>query len=214
MRSNFVEGYPLLQSDQVVEYSGLSTSLALTTRSQARRSHSALDGGIPRVDVTEDHIIESIIDTKRQRSPSQSLTREDLSAAFGPLVVPAKTSLAPPTGLLLSAFDRSSSLIVEDLAPYVRSIVSYDLRLEKERLRLSNLLSQGGRDGKRLRTTRASRAALEGGSKAHIRRERWLPTEANATLVLRTGGRGWQDVVAQCDLHADGDGGSPNGGEV
>ncbi|KAI9870283.1 MAG: hypothetical protein M1830_004442, partial [Pleopsidium flavum] len=93
-----------------------------------------------------------------------------------------------------------------DLAPYVRSIISYDLRLERERLRLSNLLSQGGRDGKRIRTTRASLAALEGGSKAHTRRERWLPTGTNATLVLRTGGRDWEDVAAQWNLQAHGDG--------
>ncbi|KAI9877368.1 MAG: hypothetical protein M1830_004101 [Pleopsidium flavum] len=204
-RSNFVEGYTLLQSDLIVEHYGLSTSLALTARSLARGSLSALNGAMPRQE-TEDHIIESILGSKRQRSLSQRLIREELSAAFGPIAAPAKPSLAPSTGLLLSDFDRSTSLIVEDLAPYVRSIISYDLRLERERLRLSNLLSQGGRDGKRIRTTRASLAALEGGSKAHTRRERWLPTGTNATLVLRTGGRDWEDVAAQWNLQAHGDG--------
>ena len=152
----------------------------------------------------EEGFIDYIADGRGSDYASRTLTRMDLAAAFDPLAESAKKSVNTTTGLLLSEFDRSTSLLVEDLAPYVRSIIAYDLRLEQERLRLSNLLSQGGRDGKRIRTTRASRAALEGGSKAHTRRERWLPAGTNAALVLRTGGQGWQDAAAEYSVQGDG----------
>ena len=63
--------------------------------------------------------------------------------------------------------------------------------LEQDRLRLSSLLSQGGRDGKRARTTRAARAALEGGKKESTRRERWFGHEVNYKDVMSTEGSDW-----------------------
>lgn len=180
----------------------MSTSIALTARSLARHCFSMHADPIPIANVKEEHIIESLTFSKRERALGQNLTRAEISAAFKPLTVPPNTSFTSLTGSLLSEFDRSTSLIVEDLAPYVRSIIFYDLYLEKERLRLSSLLSEGGRDGKRIRTTRASRAALEGGSKAHTRRERWLPAGTNANSALRTGGQDWQHLAAQSGLEA------------
>jgi len=179
--------------------------LAITTQALARGAPSPFSDPEHDADTMEGSLIDYIADGKGSDYANRSLTRMDLATAFDPLAEPVKRSVTQPAGLLLSEFDRSTSLLVEDLAPYVRSILAYDLRLEQERLRLSNLLSQRGRDGKRIRTTRASRAALEGGSKAHTRRERWLPGETNAALVLRTGGKGWQDVAAEYSLQGDAD---------
>jgi hypothetical protein len=108
------------------------------------------------------------------------------------------------TGLdpVLETRETTKSILATEIAPYVRSIVSYDIRLEHDRLRLSGLLSEGGRNGKKQRTTRASRAALEGGSKAYTRRERWFDTSLNLPLILETGGQNWQ-VIAQHRLERD-----------
>lgn len=203
---SFVEGYNLLQSDPVVELSGLSTLLALTTRTFARRDFLARRESGVRSCITEDELSGRMLDPQYPRDPASILSRTELSAAFDPIADRTKDSSAPSMSVL-SDFDRSMSLIVEDLAPYVRSIVAYDLRLEQKRLRLSSLLSEGGRDGKRIRTTRASRAALEGGSKAHTRRERWLPNGTNPALVLRTGGECWQDIKTELKDGAGSDSG-------
>lgn len=178
----------------------------MTTQALARGASPSPSDALHDADAMEESLLDYIADGHVKDHANQSLTRMDLAAAFDTLAEPAKRSTSQPVGLLLSEFDRTTSLVVEDLAPYVRSIIAYDLRLEQERLRLSNLLSQRGRDGKHIRTTRASRAALEGGSKAHTRRERWLPAGTNAAMVLRTGGHGWQDVAAEYSLKGDGDG--------
>ncbi len=83
------------------------------------------------------------------------------------------------------------TLIVEDMAPYVRSIVAYDARLQEDRLKLSNLMSEGGRKGKRMRTTRAAMSALEGGARKTTRRDRYFPATLNQVFVLKTGMPSW-----------------------
>ena len=91
--------------------------------------------------------------------------------------------------------DQSLRTICMDVAPYIRSIISYDLQLEHERARLNDLLSDSSRQGKRQRTTRASRAALEGGHKSSTRRERWFPVDLDSSLIMRTGGQDWQEIA-------------------
>jgi hypothetical protein len=97
---------------------------------------------------------------------------------------------AAPSVLLASSFDREFRVITEDIAPYVRTIVKSEQKREAERVLMSNLLSEGGRV-KRLRTSRASRSALEGGKRAEKRRERWFTRELNMELVMATGGKSW-----------------------
>lgn len=124
------------------------------------------------------------------RSCKQS-TRAILSSTFDSIARPLKP---PPTlskGSYISSFDGPSSIIVEDLGPYVRSIVSYDLKLEEHRRQLTMSLCQGRIEGK-MRTTRASRAALEGSNKQHVRRERWFPPDTDFSMILQSGGQGWQ----------------------
>lgn len=88
----------------------------------------------------------------------------------------------PSQGRLAPSLDEPRKVIATDLAPYVRSIAVYDLGLEAYRDELSS--SQG----KKVRTTRAARAAAEGGDKGSTRPERWLPAELDLRAVLETGG--------------------------
>jgi hypothetical protein len=59
--------------------------------------------------------------------------------------------------------------------------------------------------GKKVRKTRAARAALEGGSKANTRRERWFSEMTDFEKVLKTAGEGWLLLVqddAQALVHS------------
>lgn len=145
--------------------------------------------------LSDEKITQMIAENMQACSPEKTDLRSNYAAVFEPIARSNKPALGIPKGLQLSTFDGPLSIITEDLAPYVRSIVSYDLRLEEQRRLLSSLLSQPGKNGKRQRTTRASRAALEGGSKAHTRRERWFPNNTNFDSVLQSGGKGWQDIA-------------------
>jgi hypothetical protein len=147
---------------------------------------------------TETQVLDLI---RSQHQPNESLiTRRDFSLAFDPISEPEKSSLHTTGTLEASCFDRTLKLIALDVAPFVRSIVAFDARLAKDRLRLSNLLSQGGSakgpKTKRMRTTRAAMSALEGGVRSTTRRERYFGPGLNAHLVLRTGGKSWLDAVA------------------
>ena len=197
MRNNFVEGLNVLQADPAVDQSGLSDELALTLRSCARRLLSRHDLGLEASHSTDQTVIDMIVRMVAESRSVRSMTKSTLLPAFDPIARSQKAVLGIPKGPQISAFDGPISVITEDLAPYVRSIVSYDLRLEEQRRQLSSLLSHPGMDGKRMRTTRASRAALEGGNKACTRRERWFPKQTNFDAVLQSGGKGWQDTVLQ-----------------
>lgn len=137
-----------------------------------------------------------LIPEAAQQVPLETkITRTAIATAFGSIAGHSRLPLTAQRGSHISSFDGPISSIVKDLAPYVRSIVSYDMRLEEHRLQLNSQLAQNGRNGKRMRTTRASHAALEGGSKAHTRRERWFPVDTNYTLILQSGGNGWQELA-------------------
>jgi hypothetical protein len=138
------------------------------------------------VDLIENHI----------SSPESFLTRQDLSLAFDPISEPEKTYVLSNVQLEASVFDRTREIITTDLAPYVRSIVSYDSKLQHERNRMSNLLSEGGRKGKRMRTTRSAFSALEGGVRSTTRRDRYFGPTLNTYLVLKTGMPSWLEAVS------------------
>jgi hypothetical protein len=127
-------------------------------------------------------------------APEFALTRQDLSLAFDPISEPEKTSISTNGKLEASVFDRTQAIITTDLAPYVRSIVSYDAKLQQERDRLSNLLSEGGRKGKRMRTTRSAFSALEGGARSTTRKDRYFGA-INPYSVLKTGRPSWLEAV-------------------
>jgi hypothetical protein len=162
-----------LQVDQHIKH-GLETPTELDRPSEAR-------------------IIELI--RNHSSCPESSLSRKDFSLAFDPISEPEKSSLTTTGTLEASAFDRTMEIIATDLAPYVRSIVAYDVRLQQDRARLSTLLSEGGRRGKRMRTTRSAMSALEGGARSTTRRDRYFGPGLNPHFVLHTGMQSWTDAA-------------------
>jgi len=119
------------------------------------------------------------------------INRMDFAFAFDPIAA-SDSGPQPASYLEPSVFDRNMELITLDVAPYVRSIVAYDVRLQRQRLKLSNLVSEGGRAvPRRMRTTRTAFSALEGGSRSTVRGEKWFKADINPFLVEKTAGAGW-----------------------
>lgn len=98
-----------------------------------------------------------------------------------------------------ASLDSPRSILACDIAPYIRTVVSYDLELERQRN--ETFSSQG----KKSRTTRAARAAAEGGDKANTRRERWFTGGLDVYAVLRTGNRWpqWSESQSPVLEHID-----------
>lgn len=115
-----------------------------------------------------EHKIESVI----------PLSRRDLSTAFDPIAVEFHNTTATPSKFPLdhTVFDRPIPTITLDIAPYIRSIVTYDAKLAQERARLSSLLSQADGSGKprKMRKTRSAYSALEGGQRSMTRQEAYF----------------------------------------
>ena len=142
---------------------------------------------------SEVHVISLIRD--QISSPEFVLSRRDLSAAFDPISAP-KTYVWATGPIEASVFDGTKAIITTDLAPYIRSIVSYDAKLQEERLRMSNLLSEGGRKGKRMRTTRAAMSALEGGARSTTRKDKYFGPTLNPHFVFKTGMPSWLEAAS------------------
>lgn len=191
-RSNYIDAYPLLQTDLDPEYSSLSESIGLTFDSLISRTYRA-----PAQDIETESISRifngwSQISAARQVYPS---AKAGFQKVFEP-IMRARYTATP--GRLAPSFENSLSPITEDLAPYIRSIMVFDGRLKEYRDHLHAIWAQDqGRGDTRVRTTRASRAALEGSDKAFTRRERWFPDETNYFLVQRTGMPEWQQALFQ-----------------
>ncbi|KAL8965831.1 MAG: hypothetical protein Q9183_003666 [Haloplaca sp. 2 TL-2023] len=193
-RVNYVEGLTLLQADVVNEPPGIGDSVAAALRIFARRNYmDTVDCHQPGA-LDESYVTKVLPAAVEARQRSKPVTHQSLSAAFAPLAKPSSLSVLALKGPFISALDSPMSTISQDIAPFIRSIVWYDVCLEERRQQLE-MAALGGREGRnKTRTTRASRAALEGGSKAHTRRERWFPGTTNFQAVLRTGGSGWPEV--------------------
>ncbi|KAI9698776.1 MAG: hypothetical protein M1836_003886 [Candelina mexicana] len=214
---NSTEGYPLLKDDPLIDHSRLGSRMALSVKRSSRcflrkqTESLSTNSAATLIPLSENDLKSLIRDRVDHGQAHAPVTRAAFSAAFDTLAEVSNGPAPLSQGLQASEFDRNFSVVVEDLAPYVRTIVAYDLHLEEERLQLSNLLSQGGRNGKRMRTTRASRSALEGGTRSNTRRERWFSNQLNAALVLKTGGKDWPKVGSGKGLHAQADDTDPNG---
>ncbi|CAK7230904.1 hypothetical protein SEUCBS140593_007747 [Sporothrix eucalyptigena] len=174
-------------------------------------------------------------------SDTPNLRRIDLSLAFDPIAVPS--SGLPSTGYYAgyfapsasttssshldpSIFDRNMSPIVVDVAPFVRGIIAYEGRLQKQRQKTSSLFTENAsttgstpgacgtsdsdgsnevvattarrRPAKRMRTTRAAMSALDWGTRSAVRKERWFDNaDINPVLVMRTGGDDWDTIVEE-----------------
>lgn len=194
-REDYILGRQLLDAPLMATYDLLATTLPITLKVLARRNLRASypSSGLEGLD--EARLTSQIGQHMSQSVTTEALTRDDLSLAFDTLAASEKASSNSSTSLEASVFDNTLAPIVEDVAPYVRGIVAYDNELQKQRLRMSNLLSKGGT--KRMRNTRASHAALEGGSRTHTRPERWFKADLNGVLVMRTAGEGWADALKE-----------------
>jgi hypothetical protein len=142
--------------------------------------------------ISEQFLISAILKNQSPEHNKSRITRAHFSNAFDSVAEAPSSILGSHTyNLLASSFDREFSILVTDLAPYVRSIAAYDLHLEAERLRDSSLLSAGGRGVKKLRMTRVARSAALGGKRENTRRERWFDKNVNLVKVMETGGKEW-----------------------
>jgi len=117
---------------------------------------------------------------------SGNLSRKDF-ACLDPIAVSDK---ATTTDLFLSSLDREFRVIVEDIAPYVRDIAEGEIERDEEKARFALALG-GGQGGKKIRMTRASRTAVEGGRREEKRRDRWFSKDLNPRAVLETGAKGF-----------------------
>jgi hypothetical protein len=184
---SMTEGYGFLQGDVCSDLSSMKSNLASTIRVLSRPDW------ISRSTFKEANLIERVKNQQPSISREASV-RAKLNSAFEAIIDPPQRFGDSAPGRLSGSFDSPTPVNAEDLAPYVRCIVASDMRLEQQRLELSKLLSRGGPSGK-TRTTRASRAALEGGNKATTRRERYLPKATNFSQVLSTGQKSWQEAL-------------------
>lgn len=186
----------LLQADQQSDFIRFDTLIYTQTHLLAHRVFpeqiSLASASASHRPLTESDYTQSILKLREDKSKKETLTRLDYSYAFDVLATPPDYTMLERTSFNLtpSSFDRTFSIITLDLAPYVRSIVAHEQILETQRIRMSNLLSGGG-VGKRPRTTRASRVALEGGVRETKRRDRWFDEELNFELVMATAGKEW-----------------------
>jgi hypothetical protein len=187
---------PLLQADPMADFLQFDTAIYTQTHLLAHRVFPECSNfSSPHMDRqpnTETEYAKEILRVREAKSRKDKLSRPNFSYAFDCLAAPADQMLPERTSFMLtpSSFDRTFSIITLDLAPYVRSIVAHEQILESQRIRMSNLLSGGG-NGKRARTTRASRVALEGGVRETKRRDRWFDAELNFELVMATAGKEW-----------------------
>lgn len=198
-RDDYIVGLQVLDAPMASSYDPMLASVPISLRSLARQHLRAAGGtNASDLDALDESKVIASIRKQASRSPEMSaITRADFGLAFDPIAISEKSSAT--ANLDPSVLDGTMDSMVVDVAPYVRSIVAYDNELQKQRLKMSNLLSEGGkgRPKKRMRNTRASHAALEGGSRSTTRADRWFKADLNSHLVMHTAGDGWVEAVKQ-----------------
>ncbi|KAK6435425.1 hypothetical protein LTR95_008384 [Oleoguttula sp. CCFEE 5521] len=180
-RTHYIEGRELLESNESIMHGDIAGELAATATCVAYSVSgysNLLDNAL-----TTPTLLNTVY---QSRTATPSLTRRDF-APFDILASPTTSSTSLSTGLEQSAVDGTLFTLTLDLAPYVRSIVRFDLALEQQR----NALTGTAVISKRSRTTRAARSALEGSQRSSTRRERWFDKGLDLAGVLATGGRDW-----------------------
>ncbi|KAL8637828.1 MAG: hypothetical protein Q9228_004953, partial [Teloschistes exilis] len=135
--ANFIEGSIVLEADAFEDHSGTSDSIAAALRVSARQCFLETTNSDQSHLLNEQHLINNLpalLQTHRHLNP---VTPKTLSGAFAPLTKPSKISTLSLKTPFISTLDSSStSTITKDIAPYIRLIVSYDLRLEEQRRQL------------------------------------------------------------------------------
>ena len=182
-RTNYTQGYPVLQADIQRDYTRLSARLTCFT-------HLSLARHISRIshETTPSHLHEKLKATYHTRivNPLPQFTAimtqalQDFQTALSPL---SSSPNLDETGHTSSTFTQSSYILATDLAPYVRGIVEHDVALDSAYRELADgsgeeslkgSAEEGNRKSKRLRMTKASRSAVLGGERGSVRREKWF----------------------------------------
>lgn len=175
----------MLNATCKADYTGLSATIGSTA--QVLMQRTMLDEKMQEKEVNSKRVL-----AKQSRPKLTGFSTANYISAFEPIMQSSDSILVHAA----SSFESDVAGVVQDISPYIRSIMAFDLRLERYRLQLSGIMSEGPRN-KRVRTTRASRAALEGGNKSSTRRERWFSQDANPKQILATGSSEWQDALVQ-----------------
>ncbi|KAJ6068884.1 hypothetical protein N7499_010771 [Penicillium canescens] len=193
-RSNFLDAYPLLQSDLRIEHSSLSEAVSTTFDALLSQTFRPATN----TDLESSYANRILSKIVRSGNPQQTppSTLPQFQRIFEP-VMRANYSMPTPTARHAPSFENGLAAITEDLAPYIRGIMVFDGRLHQYRQKLYELTVQQQSGEKRSRTTRASRAALEGGDKASTRKERWFANDMPYYQVQATAGPDWQHVLYQ-----------------
>ncbi|KAL2409817.1 hypothetical protein ABEF92_006946 [Exophiala dermatitidis] len=147
-----------------------------------------------------EEIVRLYLEQKNSKSYNGLLVdRSTIANALGPLMEENRIGLPTSPGRKAPSLDNMALSLVTEVAPYVRIIVEHDLRLEQMRNELEGVgggsQTSGSGPSRRPRKTRASRAALEGGTKASTRRDRWFPESLDFAEVLASAGDGWPKVL-------------------
>ncbi|ATY59584.1 AAA-core [Cordyceps militaris] len=195
-RDDFTVAHALLQADSLQPHFcsrvAVSSALSALALSKLKTSATSLASSAPHStsQAYGEQKTTAILEAQHEKDNHQ-LTRYDVAVAFDPIAVSPKAvgsmSLDP------SVFDRTMTMIVVEVAPWVRSIVHYDDQLMQDRQRLNDLLGDGGRR-KRMRTTRSAYSALEGGERRTTRKERYFGDCLSTEAVMATG-QGWQQAL-------------------
>ncbi|KAG9243708.1 hypothetical protein BJ878DRAFT_107931 [Calycina marina] len=209
-REDYPLGRQLLEVGTLEGYANdaIRVEMSLWTKSRSRHhfqvtQHTQRGYDIPtQLNPPSEASLHNLIRNRPSKTET-AITRRDLSAAFDPISEPDTPAIT--SSLIMSSFDRPMNILVTDLAPYVRSIVSYDMRLQQDRRQMNNLISEGGKKDKRMRTTRAALSALEGSVRTSIRKDRYFGWELNPQYVLKTGLQSWLDAVVQSEVLGDDD---------
>ncbi|KAJ5488594.1 hypothetical protein N7539_003484 [Penicillium diatomitis] len=192
-RLNYIEAHPLLQADLLPSYSSLNSSITTTFGSMISLHFRP---PVEDLEIASANTIFKSWAKSAERLHTNVSSPRILRKTFEPIMraSPSTVSLSPR---MAPSFENGLAPITEDIAPYVRAIMSYDGRLQEYRDSLYSVLVQDKvvHSEKRKRTTRASRAALEGGNKASTRKERWFSNDTNYLAIQRTGCPEWQQIL-------------------
>ncbi|TLS30499.1 hypothetical protein PpBr36_03422 [Pyricularia pennisetigena] len=204
-REDFTLGRILIEATPITNYDALDTSISVCLKAmgkqelcQTRTSQGLSSSQNELAPLEEDQVIPAIRDHLSGPSlATPAVNRLDFAIAFDPIAVSEEAASAGPSSHLdPSVWDRTMKIITLDVAPFVRGIVAFDNHLHQQRMKLSNLMSQGGAGPKkRMRNTRAAYSAMEGGQRSTTRAEKWFKADINPYFVKATAPRGCADLV-------------------
>ncbi|KAL0931477.1 AAA family protein [Colletotrichum truncatum] len=198
-RDDFIIGRRLIEAPLLTTYTYTATAIATTLKSTARQilqsAPVTVGSGVDMGCVGEGKAIRQMRQSFIKPTRDTVVSRYDMSLAFDPIAASEKAATSLSNSLEPSVFDRTMRMITLEVAPYVRGIIGFDDRLLHERIQRGTLLSEGGRPGKRMRSTRSALSAQEGVARGSTRRESYFTAELSTPLVMRTGGENWQAAV-------------------